>query len=153
MNKEEFRPILGRNLKKLLPDNTHFRGFLYSNIRGGARAFFVIRFNNRAQWVDWVLDGFNENSNRTTERALEIWKPGKRNALFEVLIRAEWKRRPGWACNLAGHPAVQTPDYYYRRSEPHLGFDGPPDVKGFLEEMKLRISLGRDYFGDPLFFE
>jgi hypothetical protein len=49
VNKESLRLIVIRNLKELLPDNTHVQGLLYSNLKSGAEVFFVIRFNNRDQ--------------------------------------------------------------------------------------------------------
>jgi len=159
VNEESLRLIVTRNLKELLPDNTHVQGSLYSNPKGGAEVFFVVRFNNRDQWVNWVLDGFNENSDRTLERALELWQT-KGLALFEVVIRGKWERRPGWACNLSRNlENFQTPNHYFRYSEVDHGkhqygtcYDGPQDVNGFLKEMKLHIrNMDPEPFGD-LFF-
>ncbi|KAG4431781.1 hypothetical protein IFR05_012738 [Cadophora sp. M221] len=156
MNKVEFRPILIRNLKELLPDNTQVQGSLYSNTRGGAEAVLLVRFNDGDQWVNWVLDGFNETSDRTLERALELWQT-KGPALFEVVTRGKWKRQPGWACNPTGYVGdLQTPNHYFRYSEVDYGkhqygshYDGSSDVKGFLKEMKLHImSLDPEPFGD-----
>jgi hypothetical protein len=159
MNTTEFRPILARNLKELLPDNTQVWGSLFSNSRSGAEATFIVRFNNRNLWVNWILDGFNENSNRTLERALKLWQT-KGPALFEVVTRVEWERRPGWACNSSGDfEPLQTPHHYFQYSEidyeeDQYGsyYDGLSNVKGFLKEMKLHIEqLDGEPFG-YLFF-
>jgi hypothetical protein len=49
VNKESLRLIVIRNLKELLLDNTYVQGSLYSNPKGRAEVFFIIRFNNRDQ--------------------------------------------------------------------------------------------------------
>jgi hypothetical protein len=147
MNTEEFRPLLTRNLKELLPDNTQFQGSLYSNSRGGTEEFIIVRFNDRNAWADWVLDSFNEQRDRTVARAFEYWEE-KGRALFDGLTEAELKNQPGWACNRSNQPEnLQTPKHYFRYSE----FDyekgqygswhnGLSDEEGFLKEMKHHIS-------------
>ena len=157
MNTEDFRPLLMRNLKELLPDNTQVRGSLFSNIRGGAEAFIIVRFNDEKAWANWVLDGFKEESGQPVARALEIWQGKTRPALFDMLTKAEWKKRPGWACNRPDHHGGwHTPNHYFRYSEfdykkHQYGswHDGPSDVEGFCKEMKHQIDeLDPRPFGD-----
>ena len=147
MNTEEFRPLLKRNLKELLPNNTQFLGSHYSNTRGGAQLFIVVRFNDQKAWADWVLCGFNEDRDRTVARALAYWEE-KGRALFDGLTEAELENQPGWACNRSYKPErLQTPKHYFRYSEfdhkkGQYGswYDGPSEVEGFLKEMKHHIS-------------
>lgn len=69
MNTEEFDPLLARNLKELLPDNTQFRASLYSNFRGGAEAFIMVRFKDQDIWADWsVMDSMKNVIGQWPER-------------------------------------------------------------------------------------
>ena len=146
MNTEEFRPLLKRNLKELLPDNTQSLVSHYPNTRSGAQASVVVQFNDRQAWADWVLDGFNEDRDRTVARALAYWEE-KGRALFDGLIEAGLENQPGWACNRSYKPErLQTPKHYFRSSEfAHKGqygswYDGPSEVEGFLKEMEHYMS-------------
>ena len=157
MNTEEFRPLLKKNLKELLPDNTQSLVSHYSNTRSGAQASVVVQFNDQQAWADWVLCGFNEDRDRTVARALAYWED-KGGALFDGLIEAELENQPGWACNRSYKPErLQTPKHYFRDSEfdhkkkGQYGswYDGPSDVEGFLKEMKhYMLSLDPRPSGD-----